>query len=350
MVGTGKGAENGILIRNLDSLEMAHNINTVVFDKTGTLTKGKPEVTDIVQIPTSLKLRETNKNEDILQLAASLEKGSEHLLAEAIINKAKKEKIVPLTVNNFKAFLGMGIEGMIDNKMIFFGNKKLMDKNKIDTYLSVIQVDQLEQDGKTVMFLAQDKVLVGLIAVTDVVKESAKEAIKMLNKNKIETIMLTGDSKKAAQAIGKKIGIKKIISQVLPDGKEKEIRKLKSQDRVVAMIGDGVNDAPALVAADLSLAMGTGTDVTIESADITLVNKDLHSVLQAIRLSKETMNTIKLNLFWASIYNIILIPVAMGILYPFFKITLNPILASAAMGLSSVSVVSSSLLLRFRKI
>ena len=347
MVGTGKGAENGILIRNVDSLEKAYKINTVIFDKTGTLTKGIPEVTDIIQIKNQ---KSKIKNSDVLELVASLEKSSEHSLAEAILKKADKENVKIKKTSNFKALSGFGIEGVIDEKKIFFGNKRLMLKEKISISQIESKTSALESEGKTVMFLGQEKELIGFIAVADLIKESSREAVGLLGKNGIETIMLTGDSDRVAQAIASKIGIDKVISQVLPVDKEKEIRRLQKEGKVVAMVGDGVNDAPALAAADLSLAMGTGTAVAIESADIILVNKNLNTVLKAIKLSKKTMSTIRFNLFWAFAYNIILIPVAMGVLYPFFKITLNPIFASLAMAFSSVSVVSNSLLLKIQKI
>ncbi len=360
MVGTGKGAEHGILIKDAESLEIAHKINTVIFDKTGTLTKGRPEVTDIIVIQNS-----KFKIQNLLQLAASLEKGSEHSLADAIVKKAEEKKLSLSRVEGFRAIAGHGVEGIINKKKVVFGNKLLMEKGKVDISFARGGLAKLEGEGKTVMILAVDEKLVGLIAVADTVKDSAKEAIGQLNKLAIETIMITGDNQRTANAIAKQIGIKKVFAEVLPQDKEAIIRKLQNSKlignwkleignsttpRVVAMVGDGINDAPALAAADIGIAMGTGTDVAIEAANITLINRDLKSVAQAINLSKKTMRTIKMNLFWAFGYNIILIPVAMGVLYPFFGILLNPIFASVAMALSSISVVTNSLLLNKQKI
>ena len=339
MVGTGKGAENGILIKDAESLETAHKINTVIFDKTGTLTKGKPEVTDVVG--------------DVLQLAASLEKGSEHSLAEAIVKKGEAERVKFENVKSFKAIAGHGVEGIIDGKKVVLGNRRLMEKEGIK--IDEKEVERLENEGKTVMMLGVDGKLVGLIAVADTIKETAKEGVEKLQKMGIEVIMITGDNQKTAEAIAKQIGIKKVFAEVLPQDKEKIVRDLQTtthnlKPNIVAMVGDGINDAPALAAADVGIAMGTGTDVAIEAGDITLINKDLQSIASAIELSKKTMRTIKLNLFWAFGYNIILIPVAMGVLYIPFGILLNPIFASAAMALSSISVVSNSLLLKRIKI
>lgn len=367
MVGTGKGAEHGILIKDAQSLETAHKIKTVVFDKTGTLTVGKPIVTDVIvrngmtkqsfdlaqdksQEERSPRLRQTQSRDDILRLAASLEKGSEHSLAEAIVQKAEEEKLTLSKVEKFTAIPGHGVAGLIERKKVLLGNRKLMDKEKIDFSLAKSNLERLEEEGKTVMMLGVDGKLVGLIAVMDTVKESAREGIEALRKMKVEVAMITGDNQRTAQAIAKNLGIDRVLAEVLPDQKEAEVRKLQNEGKVVAMVGDGINDAPALAAADVGIAMGTGTDVAIEAADITLINKDLRSVAAAITLSKKTMRTIKLNLFWAFGYNVILIPVAMGILYPFFGLLLSPIFASAAMALSSTSVVSNSLLLKRVKI
>jgi Cu+-exporting ATPase len=342
MVGTGKGAENGILIKDAESLERANKINTVVFDKTGTLTNGKPEVTDILPID--------NSKDEILSLAASLEKGSEHSLAEAIIKNAEDKKVKVLPVTNFLAIAGHGVEGKISGKKISLGNRVLMQREKVFFEDYTKKIEKFENDGKTVIMLAIDGKLVGLIAVADTLKESAKSGVQALLNKGIEVVMITGDNQRTAKAIAKKLGIKQVLSEVLPDQKETEVRKIQNKGNKVAMVGDGINDAPALVAADIGIAMGTGTDVAIEAADITLINKDLKSVASAIELSKQTMRTIKQNLFWAFGYNIILIPVAMGILYPTWGILLNPIFASFAMAASSVSVVSNSLLLKRVKI
>lgn len=352
MVGTGKGAENGILIRDAQSLEIAHKINTVIFDKTGTLTKGQPEVTDIISLPVILSDRRESKDlDDILRIAAAIEKGSEHSLAEAIVKKAYEQNLKLDTVTNFSAITGHGVEGKISGKQFFLGNMRLMKKEKIEI-LKQVQDDmvELEHEGKTVMMLAQEGSLIGLIAVADTIKDSALDGVKALQALGIEVVMITGDNQRTAQAIAKKVGIKTVLSEVLPDQKEAEVRKIQATGKNVAMVGDGINDAPALAAADVGIAMGTGTDVAIEAADITLINKDLRSVASAILLSKKTMRTIKLNLFWAFGYNILLIPVAMGALYTFFHILLNPIFASIAMASSSISVVTNSLLLKRVKI
>ena len=378
MVGTGKGAEHGILIRDAESLETAHKINTVIFDKTGTLTRGKPEVTDIIPIGVIPNLfRDLPKKEilkqdgyqtvtrqvqhdNLLGLAASLEKGSEHSLAEAIVRKAEEQKLILSKIEGFRAIAGHGVEGMLNIKnkksKIAFGNRKLMEKEKTEILKPVQDdIERLESEGKTVMMLAVDGKLTGLIAVADIVKDSAKEAIKQLNNLAIETIMITGDNQRTADAIARQIGIKKVFAEVLPEEKEKIVRRLQTtthrlKPNIVAMVGDGINDAPALAAADIGIAMGSGTDVAIEAADITLINKDLRSVVSAINLSRKTMKTIRLNLFWAFGYNVILIPVAMGVLYPFFNILLSPIFASAAMATSSISVVVNSLFLKRVKI
>lgn len=343
MVGTGKGAEHGILIKDAESLEIANKIQAVVFDKTGTLTNGKPEVTDVVTL-------NSLKKEQVLRLAASIEKGSEHSLAEAIVTYAEENKIKTDVVSKFNAIVGHGVEGIIDKQKVFFGNQRLMSREKISFSDNSEQIEKLESEGKTVMILAVEGKLGGLIAVADTLKESAKSGVEALQNKGIEVIMITGDNQRTANAIAKKLGIERVLSEVLPQEKEAEIRKIQDEGKKVAMVGDGINDAPALVAADIGIAMGTGTDVAIEAADITLINKDLKSVASAIELSNQTMRTIKQNLFWAFGYNIVLIPVAMGILYPMWGILLNPIFASVAMAASSVSVVSNSLLLKRAKI
>lgn len=343
MVGTGKGAEHGILIKDAESLELAHKINTVIFDKTGTLTKGKPEVTDVVVYS------EMDKNRALI-VAASLEKGSEHSLAESIVVEAERQNLVLDNVASFRAIAGQGVQGLIDNTLFVFGNRKLMERENVDIRVHQTEIEELESDGKTVILLATKGRLVGLIAVADTVKESAKEGVEALQKLGIEVVMITGDNKRTASAIALKLGIDSVLAEVLPDQKESKVREFQRQGKKVAMVGDGINDAPALAAADVGIAMGSGTDVAIEAANITLINKDIRSVAAAINLSKKTMRTIKQNLFWAFGYNVILIPVAMGVLYPFFEILLNPIFASVAMATSSVSVVANSLLLKRKKI
>lgn len=343
MVGTGKGAEHGILIKDAESLETAHKINVIIFDKTGTLTKGKPEVTDIVAV-------DSINSDELLRLAGSIEKGSEHSLAEAIVKAAESKQLALPKAEKFQAIPGYGVEGDIDGNHVIFGNKRLMDKEKISVSTSDDEIAKLESAGKTVMFLATENRLAGLIVVADIVKESAREGIIALQKLGVEVAMITGDNQRTANAIGSSLGITRILAEVLPDQKEAEVRKIQAEGKVVAMVGDGINDAPALAAADVGIAMGTGTDVAIEAADITLINKDLKSVAAAIVLSKKTMKTIRLNLFWAFGYNVILIPVAMGALYPVFKILLNPIFASIAMATSSISVVLNSLWLKRKTI
>lgn len=351
MVGTGKGAEHGILVKDAESLETAHKINTIVFDKTGTLTKGKPVVTDVVNINSldggaKLKIH----NNEVLQIAASIEKGSEHSLAEAIVKAAEEKKLTLHKVDSFKAVAGHGVEGVYEKSKIILGNRKLMEKNNVDYEQSKKDIEKLEAEGKTVMMLGIDGSFVGLIAVADTVKENAHDGVKALKKLSIESVMITGDNKKTAQAIAKQVDIQSIFAEVLPAQKEEIVKRLQKEGKVVAMVGDGINDAPALAAADVGIAMGSGTDVAIEAADITLVNKDIRSVAKAVVLSKKTMRTIKTNLFWAFAYNVVLIPVAMGALYPFFGLLLNPILASMAMAFSSVSVVTNSLFLKRLKL
>lgn len=350
MVGTGIGAERGILVKDAESLEIANTVQTIVFDKTGTLTEGKPSVTDVI----SVKGEDETEKKEVLSLAASLEKGSEHPLAEAIVKKAEEEKLELSSAEKFTALSGRGVRGELKVKneklKVLLGNRRLMDEEKISYRKMTEQIETLESEGKTVMILAVNGKAAGIIAVADIIKPSAKKAISTLNRMGIETVMITGDNERAAKSIAKQVGIEKVLAEVLPDQKEAEIRTLQSQGKIVAMVGDGVNDAPALAASDIGIAMGTGTDVAIEAGDITLVNKDLQSIVSAINLSKKTMRTIKQNLFWAFGYNVILIPVAGGILYPFFGVLLNPIFASLAMALSSVSVVTNSLLLKRARI
>jgi P-type Cu+ transporter len=340
MVGTGKGAERGILIKNAESLEITHKINTIVFDKTGTITNGRPEVSDVIVF-------DEMKENEVLALAASLEQGSEHSLAQAVIDEAKNKNSVFHTVEKFSAMPGYGIEGVINGRHVTLGNRKFMDKNTISINAHAnLKISELENQGKTIMLLGVDRELSAMIAVSDAVKESAARGVEALRTMGIETVMITGDNQKTAEAIAAQVGITRVLAEVLPEEKEMEVKKIQAEGKIVAMVGDGINDAPALAAADVGIAMGSGTDVAMEAADITLVNKDLRSLSSAVFLSKKTMQTIKMNLFWAFGYNAILIPVAMGILYPFFHILLNPIFASVAMAGSSVSVVTNSLRLR----
>ena len=341
MVGTGKGAENGILISSGEALETAHKINTVIFDKTGTLTKGSPEVTDIIKGDLS--------EEDILLYAASAEKGSEHPLAEAIIKKAKDYRIELKDAGQFKAVPGHGIKSEVNGKVVILGNERFMQDEGIDTGNLKIEAERLSKEGKTPMFLSVDKSASGIIAVSDTLKEESVEAVRSLHSLGIEVVMITGDNKRTGEAIASQAGIDRVLAEVLPEEKANEVKKLQSESRVVAMVGDGINDAPALAQADVGIAIGTGTDVAMEASDITLISGNIKGVVTAIALSKATLRNIKQNLFWAFAYNVILIPVAAGVLFPFFGILLNPMLAAGAMGFSSVTVVSNALRLkRFR--
>ncbi|MFB0505809.1 MAG: copper-translocating P-type ATPase, partial [Thermodesulfobacteriota bacterium] len=339
MVGTGKGAENGVLIRGGEALETAHKLNAIVMDKTGTLTKGEPSVTDILAF-------NSHKEEEILRYAASAEKGSEHPLGEAIVNRAKEENIPLINPENFNAIAGHGIEATIDGKSLLMGNAKLMKDRGILLDGLEKKAEELSNQGKTPMFVAIDGNSAGIIAVADTLKENSREAVEALHRMGIEVAMLTGDNQRTAEAIARQIGIDRVLAEVLPEVKADEVKKLQAEGKKVAMVGDGINDAPALAQADVGIAIGTGTDVAMESSDVTLISGDLRGVVTAIALSKATLRNIKQNLFWAFAYNTILIPVAAGVLFPFFGILLNPIFAAAAMGLSSVTVVSNALRLR----
>jgi Cu+-exporting ATPase len=336
MVGTGRGAERGILIKNGESLELAHKITTIVLDKTGTLTKGEPSVTDVVA---------SDQNE-FLRLTASAEKVSEHSLGEAIVNEAIKRNLTLAKAENFNAISGHGIEATVENKTLLIGNAQLMKERNIALEDFQNQAETFSNEGKTAVFVSIDGTLKGIIAVADTIKPEAKNAIELLQKMNLEVVMLTGDNKRTADAIAKQINVNKFIAEVLPQGKANEIKRLQSEKKIVAMVGDGINDSPALAQADVGIAIGTGTDVAIEAADITLVKGDLRGVVAAIALSRATVRTIKQNLFWAFIYNIIGIPIAAGLLYPFTGWLLSPVIASVAMSLSSISVVTNSLRLR----
>lgn len=338
MVGTGKGAEYGVLIKGGESLEAAHKLTTVVFDKTGTITEGKPQVTDI------LTVGRLDENE-ILALAASAEKGSEHPLGEAIINAAKEKNLILKKVSKFTAIPGHGIETTIEDKKVLLGNEKLMKDKNIILKLEE-QGEGLARAGKTPMFIAIDGELVGIIAVSDVVKDTSSKAIKKLHEMGIEVAMITGDNHRTAQAIAQEVGIDIVFAEVLPEDKANKVKELQDLGKKVAMVGDGINDAPALAQADIGIAIGSGTDVAIESADIVLMKSDLMDVVTAIQLSKKTIRNIKENLFWAFAYNTLGIPIAAGLLYLFGGPLLNPMIAAGAMSLSSVSVVTNALRLR----
>ncbi|NLK34117.1 MAG: copper-translocating P-type ATPase [Gracilibacteraceae bacterium] len=339
MVGTGKGAEYGVLIKGGEALETAHKIKTIVFDKTGTITEGRPEITDII----TTKIIDRKK---LLQLAASAEKGSEHPLGEAIVHGAQKENLDILKVEKFNAIPGHGIEVEIEGKNILLGNRKLMKERNISLSELEAESDRLASEGKTPMYAAVDNQLAGIIAVADIVKESSAKAIKKLHEMGIEVAMITGDNHKTAEAIAKQVGIDRVLAEVLPQDKANEIKKLQSEGKKVAMVGDGINDAPALAQADIGIAIGSGTDVAMESADIVLMRSDLMDVPTAIQLSKSTIRTIKQNLFWAFGYNTAGIPLAAGVLHISGGPMLNPIFAAAAMSLSSVSVLTNALRLK----
>ncbi len=338
MVGTGKGAEQGILFKNAESLERAQKIDTIVLDKTGTLTRGEPKVTDVIGNGMT--------EHELLFLAGSAEKGSEHPLGEAIVRAATLKGIALVQSDEFEALPGHGVQARLNGKEVILGTERLMAEKEIDFSNFYAEAERLSAQGKTPMFVAIDNKAAGIIAVADTLKEHSKEAVSGLKELGLEVIMLTGDNRRTAQAIADELGLTRVLAEVLPQDKMDTVKKLQAEGRVVAMVGDGINDAPALTQADVGIAIGTGTDVAIEASDVTLIKDDLRVVATAMRLSRRTMTTIRLNLFWAFFYNIIGIPVAAGALYPFFHILLNPMLASAAMAFSSVSVVSNSLRLR----
>ena len=338
MVGTGKGAEHGVLIKSGVALETTHKIQTIVFDKTGTITEGKPKVTDIITNDIS--------QDELLQLAASAEKGSEHPLGEAIVKGAEERDLSFIKPDSFKAIPGHGIEVMINNKNVLAGNQKLMKERNISLEKLEDTSDLLASEGKTPMYIAIDNKIAGIIAVADTVKTNSKKAIDRLHRMGIEVAMITGDNKRTAEAIARQVGIDRILADVLPQDKANEVKKLQAEGKKVAMVGDGINDAPALAQADIGIAIGSGTDVAMESADIVLMRSDLMDVPTAIQLSKSTIRNIKQNLFWAFGYNTLGIPVAMGLLHLFGGPLLNPMIAAAAMSLSSVSVLTNALRLK----
>ena len=344
MVGTGLGAKNGILIKGGDALETAHKLKYVIFDKTGTITKGVPEVTNII----STSKIDTKK---ILQIAASMEKSSEHPLADAIVEKAKEGKLKLDDVKHFKAIPGHGIESILNKKKYFLGNSKLMKMQGINISGSKEQIEEMETQGKTVMLLADSKQLIGMVAAADAIKDTSREAVEALQKLKIEVYMITGDNERTAKAIASQAGITNIFAEVLPQDKANYVKKLQQEGKFkVAMVGDGINDAPALAQADIGIAMGSGTDVAMESGNIVLMQNNLTDVAKAIKLSRVTISKIKQNMFWALFYNVVGIPIAAGVLYFPFGLLLSPIIAGGAMALSSVSVVTNSLLLKGKKL
>jgi Cu+-exporting ATPase len=343
MVGTGSGAEHGILIKGGESLETAHKLQTIVLDKTGTITRGKPRLTDVLIEKDELAFHE----DEMLRLVASVEKRSEHPLGEAIVRGAEARKLSLASISNFKALAGHGIEAEVEGKQILLGNQKLMQERDVFLDSWTERAAELSAEGKTAMYAAVDGKFAGLLAVADEIKPESKVAIAELQRMGLEVLMMTGDNLRTAEAIAREVNIKRALAGVLPEGKAAEVKRLQVEEKkIVGMVGDGINDAPALAQADVGIAIGTGTDVAIEASDITLIKGDLRGVVTAIALSRATLRTIKQNLFWAFIYNIIGIPIAAGLLYPFTGWLLSPIIASAAMSLSSVSVVTNSLRLR----
>ncbi|PSB68472.1 copper-translocating P-type ATPase, partial [filamentous cyanobacterium CCP1] len=342
MVGTGKGAENGILIKGAESLELAHKLQTIVLDKTGTITQGKPTVTDYVTVNGT-----ANSNElKLLRLAASVERNSEHPLAEAVVQYAQSQGAELAGVEEFEAIAGSGVQGYVSDHWIQIGTHRWMNELGIDTSALQQQWDKLEYLGKTVIWIAVDGKVEGIMGIADAVKPSSVNAIRTLQKMGLEVVMLTGDNQRTANVIAREVGIQRIFAEVRPDQKAATVERIQSESKVVAMVGDGINDAPALAQADVGIAIGTGTDVAIAASDITLISGDLQGIVTAIQLSRATIRNIKQNLFFAFIYNVAGIPIAAGILYPIFGWLLSPIIAGAAMAFSSVSVVTNALRLR----
>ena len=338
-VGIGRGAELGVLIKNGEALEISEKLTTIIFDKTGTLTKGEPEVTDISSIGM--------EDKTLLKIVASVENNSKHPLAEAIVKKAKESGIELLSSESFNTFRGKGVQAKVEGKEILIGNRILLKEKNIFLSKEVEKrIFQLENEGKTVMLISFDNKMVGIIAITDTLKGTTKAAIKALKEMKFNIFMITGDNIRTAKAIAQQAGIDHVLAEVLPQDKAKEVKKLQEKGEVVAFVGDGINDAPALAQADVGIAIGSGTDIAIESGDIVLIKDDLLDAVAAIQLSKKVISRIKQNIFWAFAYNAALIPVAAGILYPFFGIIFKPELAGLAMAMSSVTVISLSLLLK----
>jgi Cu+-exporting ATPase len=343
MVGIGKGAENGILIRSGEALQTARAIQTVVLDKTGTITKGKPELTDTVL---SDQYSVISGTDDLLRLTASVEKVSEHPLAQAIVEGARARSLVLAEVTDFEAIPGHGVSAKVEGRSILIGNLKLMNRENIALGSLEEKSKSLADDGKTPMFIALDGKAAGIIAVADTVKEDSAEAIKALQSMGIEVVMITGDNRRTAEAIARRVGVTRVLAEVLPEDKANNIHLLQAEGKKVAMVGDGINDAPALAQADVGLAIGTGTDVAIEASDITLIKGSLKGVVTAIEVSRATMTNIYQNLVGAFFYNVLGVPVAMGVLFPFFGLLLSPLIAGAAMAFSSVTVVGNANRLR----
>jgi Cu+-exporting ATPase len=339
MVGTGKGAEHGVLIKGGESLETAHKLSAIILDKTGTLTEGRPELTDL--LPTL----GIDRN-DLLRLVASAEHSSEHPLGEAIVRAAEAAGLTLSSPTRFNSLTGRGLEATVEGRTVLVGNARLMQEREIDVTPVEAHLERLATEGKTPMLVALDDRVAGVVAVADPVKETSAAAVAALKRLGLQVVMMTGDNRRTAEAVGRQVGIDRVLAEVLPEHKAEQVRTLQGEGQTVGMVGDGINDAPALAQADVGIAIGTGTDIAMEASDITLIRGDLMGVVTAIRLSQATMRTIKQNLFFAFVYNTLGIPVAAGLLYPFFGITLSPIFASAAMALSSVSVLTNSLRLR----
>jgi Cu+-exporting ATPase len=336
MVGTGRGALAGVLIKNAEALEVMEKVDTLVVDKTGTLTEGKPKLVSLVSL-------NSIADQEVLRVAATLERGSEHPLAAAIVSAAEERKLRLLEAQDFRSVTGRGIVGTVDGKKVALGNKKLLDDLGIDAQSAQLEAENLRTKGQTAMFVAIENRVAGLLGVADPIKSSTVEAIRLLHEDGVKIVMLTGDSRTTAAVVAKQLGIDDFQAEVLPEQKGEVVKRLQSEGRMVAMAGDGINDAPALAQADVGIAMGTGTDVAIESADITLVKGDLRGIAKARRLSRATMRNIRQNLFFAFVYNMLGVPIAAGVLYPFFGVLLSPVIASAAMTFSSVSVITNAL-------
>ncbi|MEE9148498.1 MAG: heavy metal translocating P-type ATPase, partial [Candidatus Tectomicrobia bacterium] len=339
MVGTGRGALTGVLIKNAEVLEVMQKVDTLVVDKTGTLTEGKPKLVSIVSI-------DSFREHDALRLGASLERASEHPLAEAIVDGAEQKGLTLAQTKHFKSITGKGVTGEVEGHTVALGNIKLLESLDIDAGELPQRAETLRAEGQTVMFLAVDGKPAGLIGVADPIKDSTPEAIEALHREGVQVVMLTGDSRTTAEAVASKLRIDRVEAETLPDQKADRVKELQAQGRIVAMAGDGINDAPALAQAHVGIAMGTGTDVAMESAGVTLVKGDLRGIVRARRLSRATMRNIRQNLFFAFIYNSLGVPIAAGVLYPFFGLLLSPMIAAAAMSFSSVSVVTNALRLR----
>jgi Cu+-exporting ATPase len=343
MVATGKGAELGVLIKGGEALQQAGTITTMVLDKTGTVTEGKPTVTDLVPVGAYAS---SDGAAELLRLVASLETSSEHPLADAIVRHAKERGLALATPENFEAVSGRGAQGIVDGTGLAVGNEAFMRDWAVDPSALHETAGRLAGEGKTPMYAAVDGALAGLVAVADPIKATSREAIARFHAMGLEVVMLTGDNQRTAEAIARQAGIDRVVAGVLPEGKVAEVKRLQQRGKVVAMVGDGINDGPAIAQADVGIGVGTGTDIAVEAADVVLMRGDLRSAAQAIALSRRTMRTMRQNLFWAFVYNVVGIPIAAGVLYPAFGLLLSPILASAAMAFSSVSVVTNSLRLR----